>query len=73
MDLYDLEDKFRALDLNTVSGDIPSLSYADMYHYLIEYVDSYSHNALKAYKLLEVYNFVVSEWIGDVIYLNISS
>ena len=72
-DPYEIaREKFVILSSNTPVIDIPAITYPDIYHYLIEYPDYFSHRVLKTYKSLEAYNFVTSGWVSDVEFLNTS-
>ena len=54
-----------ALSENEWCDDItkwPSIEYGDIYNYLIESKGNYTRQSLKAYKLLEAYNYFVSAW-----------
>ena len=55
---YDLTDTFNSW---------PSVTYADIYAYLIDYPSSFTHQSLKAYKALEAYKYVVSGLVSDVL------
>ena len=42
---------------------MPDASWGDMYRYL---TGEYTHNNLKAYKSLEVFNFFVYNYVQDI-------
>ncbi|XP_057310110.1 uncharacterized protein LOC130648104 [Hydractinia symbiolongicarpus] len=47
---------------------MPDLTWGDMYQYLINTPNEFSHEAMKAYRSLEAYNFYVSGHVQDVFY-----
>ena len=47
--------------------DWPSVSYADIYNYLINTPSEYTHEKLKAYKSMDGYNFFVNGWVSNVV------
>ena len=47
--------------------DWPSVSYADIYNYLINTPSEYTHEMLKAYKSMDGYNFFVNGWVSNVV------
>ena len=46
--------------------DWPSVTYADIYNYLIQTPSEYTHEMLKSYKSLDGYNFFCNGWISGV-------
>ena len=51
---------------------LPDLTWGDVYNYLINTTSTYTKEKLKAYKLLEAYNFFVCGHVQDVFYNAIS-
>ena len=47
--------------------DWPSVSYADIYNYLINTPSEYTHEMLKAYKSMDGYNFYVNGWVSNIV------
>ena len=47
---------------------LPDIPWSDIYNYLIEYPSVFSKESLKAYKLLEGYNFFISGDAQEVYY-----
>ena len=45
---------------------LPDISWADMYNYLINTLNAYTDENLKAYNSLEVFNFFVYNHVQDV-------
>jgi len=44
-----------------------SVSYADIYNYLINTSSKYTHDMLKAYKNSDGYNFFVNGWVSNIL------
>jgi len=78
-------EKLKYLGLNTCPFDIPAsewienvslwppVTYPDIYNYLIVNSGQYTPDALKAYKSLDAYNFVVSGWVKPLYILKADS
>ena len=47
--------------------DWPSVSYANIYNYLINTPSEYTHEMLKAYKSIDGYNFFVNRWVSNIV------
>ena len=47
--------------------DWPSVSYADIYNYMINTPSEYTHEMLKAYKSIDGYNFFVNGWVSNIV------
>ena len=47
--------------------DWPSVSYTDIYNYLINTPSEYTHEMLKAYKSMDGYNFFVNGWVSNIV------
>ena len=45
---------------------MPDVSWGDMYNYLVNSPSEYTHDNLKAYKSLEVFNFFVYNYVQDI-------
>ena len=65
---FPLEQKGRVRSSECVEWiDWPSVSYADIYNYLINTPSEYTHEMLKAYKSMDGYNFFVNGWVSNVV------
>lgn len=66
IDPYEFGDDKLATLTNKTNLAVPSVTYPDIYHYLIEYPALFSRQALEAF------NDVHCGWVGDVQFLNIT-
>ena len=67
-DPYSLtNEKFMILNSNASIDEVPHITYPDIYHYLIDYPNYFTHKSLKTFKSLEAYNFVLSGWVDEVL------
>lgn len=67
-------DKFDPYQMKNENDSLPrNVGYFDVYNYCILKDSSYTHQAFKAYKSLEVYKMFENGWVQSIICKNISN